>query len=56
MAGMSFGNVMRTWFYLDRILEWYHEFNHVRTAFFRERKVNPADFRRGFRGESGSED
>lgn len=35
-AGMDFGDVVRTWFYLDRILEWYDEFNAVRTGFFNE--------------------
>lgn len=39
LAGMTFGNVIRTWFYLDDILEWYDEFNRVRNQFFVERKV-----------------
>jgi enamine deaminase RidA (YjgF/YER057c/UK114 family) len=38
-AGMEFGNVVRTWFYLDHLLEWYEQFNEVRTTFFRERNV-----------------
>ena len=38
-AGMKFSNVVRTWFYLDRILSWYGRFNQVRDEFFRERKV-----------------
>lgn len=38
-AGMTFRNVVRTWFYLDRLLEWYAEFNRVRNQFFRERRV-----------------
>jgi len=33
--GMEFRHVVRTWFYLDRILEWYDEFNRVRTSFFK---------------------
>lgn len=37
--GMDFGNVVRTWFYNDRILEWYDDFNSVRTAFFNERGI-----------------
>ena len=37
--GMSFSHVARTWFYLDRLLEWYGEFNQVRDAFFRSRHV-----------------
>lgn len=38
-AGMTFANVVRTWFYLDRILDWYGDFNAVRTAFFRRHRV-----------------
>ena len=38
-VGMDFSNVVRTWLYLDRLLEWYDEFNAVRTTFFRERGV-----------------
>lgn len=37
--GMSFANVLRTWFYNNDILAWYREFNGVRNAFFRERGV-----------------
>jgi len=33
-VGMAFTDVARTWIYLDRLLEWYDEFNVVRTAFF----------------------
>ncbi len=33
-AGMTFSHVVRTWFYNDRILEWYDEFNAVRTEYF----------------------
>lgn len=33
-ADMAFHHVYRTWFYLDHILDWYDEFNRVRTAFF----------------------
>jgi enamine deaminase RidA (YjgF/YER057c/UK114 family) len=32
--GWSFTDVCRTWFYLDRILDWYETFNHVRNAEF----------------------
>lgn len=35
--GMEFGHLSRTWFYLDKILEWYDEFNRVRTPFLKER-------------------
>lgn len=38
-AGLTFREVIRTWFYLDDILEWYGEFNQVRNEFFRERGV-----------------
>ena len=38
-GGMEFSNVVRTWFYLDKILSWYGAFNHVRDEFFRERKM-----------------
>jgi enamine deaminase RidA (YjgF/YER057c/UK114 family) len=37
--GMAFRHVVRTWFHLDDILDWYGEFNEVRSAFFRERGV-----------------
>ncbi len=33
-CGFAFTDTVRTWFYLDRLLEWYKEFNTVRTAFF----------------------
>ena len=36
---MNFTHVTRTWLYLDRLLDWYGEFNAVRTTFFRERGV-----------------
>jgi enamine deaminase RidA (YjgF/YER057c/UK114 family) len=38
-AGMNFGNAIRTWFYNYRMLDWYGEFNAVRTQFFNERGV-----------------
>lgn len=38
-AGMNFSHTVRTWFYNRSMLEWYDEFNAVRTAFFRERGV-----------------
>ena len=38
-VGMAFTDVARTWIYLDRLLEWYDEFNVVRTAFFESRQV-----------------
>jgi enamine deaminase RidA (YjgF/YER057c/UK114 family) len=38
-CGMSFLHVVRTWLYLDHLLDWYAEFNNMRTQFFRERGV-----------------
>ena len=35
-AGLGFSDVVRTWLYADRILEWYSELNQVRSAFFAE--------------------
>jgi enamine deaminase RidA (YjgF/YER057c/UK114 family) len=35
-VGMDFLNVVRTWMYLEKLLEWYDEFNVVRTQFFEE--------------------
>ncbi len=32
--GFAFTDTIRTWIYLDRLLEWYTEFNRTRTAFF----------------------
>jgi len=37
--GMNFRDVLRTWFYLDDILEWYDGFNSARTAFLTEHDV-----------------
>jgi enamine deaminase RidA (YjgF/YER057c/UK114 family) len=33
-AGFTLGDVMRTWFYNDHILDWYDEFNRVRSAHY----------------------
>lgn len=38
-VGMDFSNVVRTWMYLSELLDWYDEFNQVRTKFFDERGV-----------------
>lgn len=35
-CGFAVTDTVRTWIYLDRLLEWYDEFNAVRTAFFEE--------------------
>jgi enamine deaminase RidA (YjgF/YER057c/UK114 family) len=37
LVGMRCTDIARTWLYLDRILDWYHDFNPVRTRFFSER-------------------
>ena len=39
-VGLDFRDVIRTWFYNDRILEWYADFNRVRTAFFEESGIS----------------
>lgn len=38
-TGMDFGNVVRTWFCNDEILDWYDEFNRERDEFFKKRGV-----------------
>ncbi len=38
-AGLEFRDTVRTWLYLDQLLDWYDDFNAVRTQFFRERGV-----------------
>ena len=37
--GMEFADVVRTWLYMDRILDWYDDFNDVRTSFYRSTGV-----------------
>ena len=37
--GFEFTETVRTWLYLDRLLEWYDDFNSVRTRFFDEEGV-----------------
>jgi len=38
-ADMEFTDIARTWIYLNDLLEWYDEFNIVRSQFFKERGV-----------------
>ncbi len=38
-VGMTFPDVARTWFYNDRILDWYPGFNAVRTEYFRHHDI-----------------
>lgn len=37
--GLSFHDVVRTWLYMDCILEWYDDFNRARDAFFESRHI-----------------
>lgn len=39
LAGMGFEHVVRTWFYNEEILEWYHGFNRVRTGYFQNHTI-----------------
>ena len=39
LAGLNFGHVVRTWFYNEKILDWYLEFNRVRTGFFQRHAI-----------------
>ncbi|MBT3294653.1 MAG: hypothetical protein HN919_15805 [Verrucomicrobia bacterium] len=38
-CGMKSTDIVRTWLYLDRLLEWYDPFNKVRTAWFDEQGI-----------------
>lgn len=38
-VGFDFHDVVRTWLYLDKLLEWYDPFNRVRDAFFESRHI-----------------
>jgi enamine deaminase RidA (YjgF/YER057c/UK114 family) len=38
-VGMDFSHVVRTWLYINKILEWYDDFNIVRTDFFNKNNV-----------------
>jgi len=35
LGGFSYAQVARTWIYLARLLDWYGDFNHARTDFYR---------------------
>ena len=37
---MKFTDIVRTWLFNDRILEWYDEFNEVRTEFFKKHDIS----------------
>lgn len=34
LQGFTFSDVVRTWYFLDNILDWYDSFNETRTSFF----------------------
>jgi len=38
-CGMTFDQVVRTWLYMDHILDWYDEFNVVRNNFFEKHGI-----------------
>lgn len=38
-AGFSFDDVVRTWFYVDKVCEWYGAFNSARSDYFEKRGV-----------------
>lgn len=37
--GFYFTDTVRTWIYLDKLLDWYGDFNRVRTDFFEEKDI-----------------
>jgi len=39
LYGMDMTNVVRTWFYNENLLNWYNEFNKVRTSFYESRGI-----------------
>jgi enamine deaminase RidA (YjgF/YER057c/UK114 family) len=51
--GFGFDQVARTWIYLGRLLDWYGEFNRVRTAFLRERGFGGAATDAAFPASTG---
>lgn len=57
LAGMTFEEVMRTWFFNNLILEWYGDFNRVRTNFFSSMNLKrlPASTGVGMPNRKGAE-
>lgn len=57
-VGMTMTNVVRTWLFLDDILDWYEPLNHTRRDFFAERKLFghllPASTGVGMRNPAGA--
>jgi enamine deaminase RidA (YjgF/YER057c/UK114 family) len=58
-ADMEFTDIARTWLYLNNLLEWYDEFNAVRTRFFKKHgtfdKMVPASTGIGAGSAAGEE-
>lgn len=56
-SGMTWGNLLRTWLFLDDILAWYTPFNKVRSEFYQQRHVAktvlPASTGIGLRNPAG---
>ncbi len=52
-AGFSYRQVRRTWIYLARLLDWYGDFNRVRTAFYREIGFDGRTTERAFPASTG---
>jgi enamine deaminase RidA (YjgF/YER057c/UK114 family) len=50
---LAFPQVVRTWIYIRRILDWYGEFNRVRTSFFSERGITGGQDGRPFPASTG---
>ncbi len=48
--GFSFGNVIRTWFYVNNLERDYADFNQVRRRFYREQSVMPLPASTGIQG------
>lgn len=57
-VNLKYDNTIRTWFYLDEILEWYNDFNKARTLFFNKHnifnKLVPASTGISGKNETGS--
>lgn len=57
-CGFKFTDTVRTWFYIDKVLTWYKEFNTARTAFFEKTgifsKMVPASTGIGASNQNGA--
>lgn len=57
-CGFKFTDTVRTWFYIDKVLTWYKEFNTARTAFFEKTgifsKMVPASTGIGAANQNGA--